>query len=261
MAYARIDDERQLPAVGPVPEHLRFDMKMEVAQALLATPDPVSMASDIAAFANAQGGVLLIGAKEEPRGLLAEYVPVSLEQATKVVEKYQDALRLCSPRPVIDAKPLPKEGGFVVVVNCDLYAAPPVGVMQANQNKAEPVWWAYPVRRGNRTHNLRPEELATIMEPKLRRMFHLLRSIPANGPHGHRWITAHSGGGGNAHGYIPRIDEIASTFTLGFQAGLEIQIPIDAVRFVWADAIQRHHVAIEGTLDETGVGGYTFHPG
>jgi hypothetical protein len=59
MAYKPIHIASDLPPLGPVPEDLRFDMKMEVAQKLLASSDPAAdLANDVAAFANVAGGVL-----------------------------------------------------------------------------------------------------------------------------------------------------------------------------------------------------------
>lgn len=258
MSYRPITVAAQLPPTGPVAETLRFDMKMEIAQHVLAVGarDLSALATDVAAFANASGGVLLVGAREEPTGVLAEYVGVDHPTAIRVAEAYQNALRLCSPRPVIDPQPLAAPGGgYVVAVNCDAYAAPPVGVHRPEENRAEPKWWTFPTRRGNRTHNMKPEELATVMEPRLRRMALLLERLPLVGGRASapmRCPYFHFADSNVRLFWIKAIDQESSALRLEEinEPHRPMTIPLDAVRWVWHDPLRgSYHVAVDGDLD------------
>lgn len=240
MAYRPIYETAQRPAPGPLPEDLRFDMKMAVPQALLGRDQPDALATDLAAFANAAGGVLLVGAKENPPGVLEQYVTVDHATAMQVVEAYQRATKLCSPKPVFDARPLPLDAGFVVAVNVEPYAAPPIGVAQPNQ--AGEKWWACPVRRGNATHNLRPEELATIMEPRHRRISLVLQRIaPAPGdPHPKVQVLARAMTGQHFL-WVMRVEAEASLLVLRRDTSqYDCYVPLDLVEAVWRHGVQGH---------------------
>jgi len=177
MTYKPITVAAELPPAGqPFPENLHCDIKGQVPSPVLQGAAPVDQACDIAAFANANGGVILVGAHENPRGTLSAYVSMTQNEASKVVGVYQQARDLCSPRPIIDPLPIERSPGqWVVAVNVDAYAAPPIGVQQ---DKSNAKWWAFPARRGDENRNLYPEELATIMDPVFRRKLLRLLAIP-----------------------------------------------------------------------------------
>jgi hypothetical protein len=238
MAYRRTDTAADLPVQAgatpaPVPEDLRFDMKMAVSNQI---GDQGDQACDMAAFANAMGGVLLVGAHEHPRnsGILHAYVPVDQAEAQQICESYEQALSLCSPRPVIDAKPVELvvgQGRYVVVVNCEPYAAPPIGVAQPGQGGGEK-WWAFPARRGNDNHPLRPEELATIMEPRLRRIALQLERLPVRNPtfyfSNNEWRNLR----------IVEIEHEASAVrleTTDRTNASSLMLPLDAIEMIWRD--------------------------
>ena len=124
MAYRPIFDTSQLPKLGPLPEDLRFDMKMMLAKPIGES----ALAGDVAAFANTVGGVLLIGAKEAPNGsgILSNYEPMPYSEAVSIGTILKNALRLCSPKPIAEAKPVALEAQtdkFVVAINCEPFAA------------------------------------------------------------------------------------------------------------------------------------------
>jgi predicted HTH transcriptional regulator len=158
VAYTPIVED--LPEPGPLPEGLRFDMKMELKEQIDKKPieqQVEDLACDVAAFANTAGGVLLIGAHEHPKdsGILHTYKPITQPDAMLVFEALKKASDLCSPKPIADARPIPLRNGsgFVVAINCDPYAAPPIGVAKSGQGGGEK-WWAFPARRGR--HNRPP---------------------------------------------------------------------------------------------------------
>jgi hypothetical protein len=93
------------------------------------------MAKDVAAFANAAGGVIVVGVDHQ-NGAAQRY-PLSLAEANELVELYSQAVRdRCSPRPLIEPCAIdigpepgkPPDERFVVAVNLWPYPDQPVGV-------------------------------------------------------------------------------------------------------------------------------------
>lgn len=261
MAYKPILDSSQLPPIGPLAEDLRFDMKLKVAGQIGAEAD---LATDVAAFANTAGGVLLVGANEHPpnSGILGAYVPMRYAAAQEIGERLKRALALCSPKPIAEAKPigLTDGSGYVVAINCDPYAAPPIGVAQPGQGGGEK-WWAFPARRGRDTHNLRPEELATIMEPRLRRMLFMLDRLPKSDTTGLAIARFHSVSGTVATYFVVSIDvERSAVLLRSTQEPQEVFIPLDAVRMIWREIAPGFaHVSIDGSIVVTSSRQLQFH--
>jgi hypothetical protein len=257
MAYNRIFDTSQLPRLGPLSEDLRFDMKMLLNKDI----DEGNLACDVAAFANTAGGVLLVGAHEHPKdsGRLNAFVPVTFADAQSIGILLKKALDLCSPKPIAEAKPIeltPGKDEYVVAINCDAYAAPPIGVAQPNQGGGEK-WWAFPTRRGRDTHNLRPEELATIMEPSLRRTMLLLDRMPNVQPENVRRATFYFRGGAERVTYdILSIDTESSSMRLRHtQERQEIVIPLGTVLMIWKNINNGTFcISIKGVISRIPVG-------
>jgi hypothetical protein len=258
MAYKPLLEHSQLPSLGPVSEDLRFDMKMVLTNQV----DDSALACDVAAFANTSGGVLLIGAHEHPKdsGILSAYVPMSYAETREIADKLKRALRLCSPKPIVEAKPVemdPTKDEYVVAINCDAYTAPPVGVCQSNQSGGEE-WWAFPTRRGRDNRNLRPEELAMVMEPRLRRILLLLDRLPRFLPENIRRVCFHSKhGSGDPPTYdIVSIDtDVSSMRIRSTQNAREVIVPLDALRMIWQDTTRgMFHVSLDGDLRQTNTG-------
>jgi hypothetical protein len=165
----------------------------------------------------------------------------------------------CSPVPIAESRAIRREEGkYVVAINCEQYAAPPIGVAQAGQGGGEK-WWAFPARRGRDNRNLRPEELVTIMDPKLRRTVLLLERIPALQANSPPIATFHSRQDPNDNGrslHIVLIDHEASCMRLRtVQQITEFLVPLDAVRMIWKDPDYGiFHVSLDGRLIETNSG-------
>jgi hypothetical protein len=256
MPYKPILDVAELPPPGQrFPEHLHFDIKGQVPPLVLkGATGPEDLACDVAAFANANGGVILVGAHEEPRGTLKAYVAMTDKEVAAVVALYQTARDLCSPRPIINPRALERNAGeWAVAINVDAYAAPPIGVQRSDE-KGGPRWWAFPARRGDENRNLRPEELATVMDAEYRRKLLRLLAIP------------------------PRPSETQPTPTLLFNKGIhyaaallkvdadhgvayfkappqwseqEVCIPIDSMVTFWLDPSDGlHRIRIDGRLND-----------
>src|SRR5262245_14421001 len=261
--YTPITSADDLPKPGVVLEHLHLDFKAYKG----ARPLDREMAKDVAAFANAHGGVVLIGATHDD-GFLWEYSPLDQEPAREVADDHRRAVqRYCKPHAVVDVRAIPIDGGLVVAVNVPPYPAPPIGVRSEEKHDA----WLFPARRGDHTHFLLPEELATLMDPVYRRRVLQVQGIPKREGGGHpcllhfidaghfskheRGVRFPAGTGVNAiyRAQIVDIDPVAGVMVVKGDNPSRIVIPLDALRGVWkGEDDTDHQVAIKGVLADEG---------
>jgi len=229
-------------------------------------------AKDVAAFANASGGCLLIGAEE--RGFeLIQYNEVAREKAEEIATSYFTAIQKhCSPVPVIDTQVLEHGNGFVIAVNVSPYPAPPIGVRPSDGKDL----WSFPMRVADKTRHLVPEQLATLMDAVFRRKVLQLERIPQLGETGMRDVIVHFvdvpeqrsvaveqlwlNRGGRVYSpqrlRVTSIDPIGGTFSGVGTDDRAVVIPLDAITSTWKDAAENaHQVAISGVLvrDNRGV--------
>ncbi|WP_372518274.1 AlbA family DNA-binding domain-containing protein [Polyangium jinanense] len=98
------------------------------------------MAKDVAGFANASGGTILVGAVEDARvGKRVSYQPVSDTEARSVRRAYEEAVRdWCSPAPIVAVEELRLgNGGFMVAVNAWPAIATVIGVRVKGDGAAD----------------------------------------------------------------------------------------------------------------------------
>ena len=254
MPYTPILDAAELPAAGQrFPEHLHFDIKAQVPPPVLKGKEaPTALACDIAAFANTNGGVILVGAHEEPLGTLKACVPMTDKEAEAVVALYQQARDLCSPRPVINPRAFKRNTGeWVVAVNVDAYAAPPIGVQRTDE-KGGPRWWMFPARRGDANRNLRPEELATVMDAEYRRKLLRLLAIPPEAGEAQPTPILLLNKGVYYAATLLKVDPdhgVAYFKAHPKWPGQDVCIPIDSMMTFWLDPSDGHHrIRVDGAL-------------
>jgi len=171
--YHPIDSTSQLPLVGTGDEHLAFDMKETLQH---GKPElPFECAKDVAAFANAFGGVILVGAKESATGRVEKYSPISSEDAARLATIYSHAVRdNCLPKPIHKVETIAVDGGHVIAVNVWPFIGQPIGVRVKDASTA----YRFPLRSGKDTIFLTPDQLHMFMLPQLRRVTILLEGIP-----------------------------------------------------------------------------------
>lgn len=164
--------EQELPPELATHETFQLDFKRTVS-----ADNTFEMAKDVAAFANGLGGVLLVGAVEDPTNLrLGRYAPLSESEAAQVARAYEHAVRdRCRPQPLHQVIRLPKGSGFVVAVNVWPFPGQPVGV--GKDGGASATTFAFPVRCGVDTVYLSPDQLPMFIDAKARRIAILLGSI------------------------------------------------------------------------------------
>src|SRR5690349_6921556 len=107
-----IRNEIDLPKEGISYEVLNLEFKET-----FNPEDRQEMAKDVAAFANAVGGTLLVGAIGQDERL-AQYKPLPHLHADRILRSFNEAVRdLCLPKPIIEVLPIQRNGGIVLAVN------------------------------------------------------------------------------------------------------------------------------------------------
>lgn len=179
MTYKRIESPEDLPPEGPLDERARekqdLDFKTFVDGRRKWEP-----AKDIAAFANALGGVLLIGADDQSTPTMLQYPGVAGQTVADVKRIYEEAGILCSPAQNVDVVPIkgPRNVDLVAVnidASIDQVVASPGGHQTTGILTS---LWRFPIRRASQTDDLAPQDLAMFMNRQARRAFLLLSEIP-----------------------------------------------------------------------------------
>lgn len=259
--YRVVATTADLPTPSASRESGTYDFKVTVDVA--PGPKRRELAKDVAAFANATGGVILVGAEEDrDAGTLRRYAPMDETRAEAVKAAYDSAVAdLCRPQPVIDAvrlkAPAPFDG-FVVAVNVNPTPLSPIGVRWVGDPKCPS--WAFPLRTTTHTTFLSPTELPMLMVPEVRRVAIILDSIPLDERVDVEIVCR--GRGGSLAGVISRvqllgIDERMTTVRLGWSAHehrpiVTSTIPIDRVKSVWQREPRRWNLGIDGVIEGSG---------
>lgn len=247
----------QLPLPGTSRETGTFDFK--------ARPDPQDqreLAKDIAAFANATGGVLLAGAQEDrASGSLSGYVPLSLAEAQEIKRAYEEsATTFCSPNPVFDPVVIERvRAEFVVAVNVYAFPVCPVAVRWV---PGEPAW-TFPLRTATQTHWMSPTEAIMLAIPAIRRAAILLDAIPLRERQDVVLLGADAAApyvGKKANLRFSGVDALASSATFEETVGIagiqKTSIPLDAVQSVWKGNDGKWCVALTGCIGKGATGWY-----
>ncbi len=218
------------------------------------------MAKDLAAFANAQGGALIIGAKEGPTE--PDYTsPLRAEVAERIALEFDLAVRdHCRPSPTIHVRTIPSRdapGMVVLVINIEPAVDQPIAARVGEKSFAA---WRFPVRVGRDTEFLFPEQLPLYMNSKARRAkLLLLRALAAGGDVDLFDVPPGSWSHGNIRRSSPfKLDAVDTegggsvllrdgTGNLGSQS---IAVPLDDVEAVWLQHDGRWAMRISGHLDQ-----------
>jgi hypothetical protein len=253
--YKRIETESDLPAPGTVREGLSLDAKSKPYF------DGFELGKDMAAFANAIGGVVLVGANEANK--LIEYVPLPRAIADKQSQAFEDALRdRCSPTPLVKIFVLPQGAGYVAAINVDAFPGQPVGVSADGGKNKQGVGFAFPMRIASQTTWLLPEQLAMLMLPELRQRAIQLASIPLTN---RKMISLIGSSGPRFLAELEGIDYQAGAAIFSLQqAGKDaatgsVHLPLAAIEYVWRGA-GSYRVSLAGSLTHANVSGWEYVP-
>jgi hypothetical protein len=165
-----------LPLIGAAAERSTWDLKSEVNPG-----NSYELAKDVSAFANHLGGVLLYGAKET-NGRIGSYHPVPESVANDLEREISNACKSrCEPVPTYEIERHPKDSGWVASVSVSPFLGGLIGV-RVTADKAKEGYggnsFVFPIRSGNQTHYLTPTNMATYLDPAVRRAAILLSRIP-----------------------------------------------------------------------------------
>ena len=170
-----IERADQLPKSRRTNERAGLDFKA------VPTNDPWTIASDVAAMANAEGGTILVGV--HARGeYLQKYAPLSRKDASATQLTYEQAVKnRCRPAPLVSVIPIPMKRGVVLAVNVSPFPGQLVGA-EVKQGEAKcgskPTQpqglYYFPRRVGAHTVPILPEQMPMFMDARARRTALLL---------------------------------------------------------------------------------------
>ncbi len=247
-------DSLPRPTATHLQERLWFDVKETYAPK--SQPE---MAKDIAAFANAVGGALIIGATEGPtapdysKALAASY-------AASVEKEVDEAVRdFCRPSPTVHVRtiPVPTDDTRVIIV---INVEPAVDQPVAARHPTDKDMWRFPRRVGRHTEYILPEQLPLFMDSKARRAkLLLLRVLGAGGeidlftvPRG---ASKHANIEGSSRFTVEAVDRegggsVVLRDSTGALGGQSVAIPLDDVEAVWLQHTGLWATRIAGRLEE-----------
>jgi hypothetical protein len=225
------------------------------------------LAKDMAAFANALGGTVLVGASERSdtlgrkTGRIEAFVPLTDDQA--LIKAATSAARdLCQPPITVEPeiiKLTPEEQSTIVdnplqstatlvALNVHPLVASPCGVAACDSNgKRVSDAFRFPLRFIEGTKWLRPEELAFHMNSHERRMYLLLVQLPRDRDV-FVWDKGQGGLGAKRTGRIGDLDPDRMIAKLQFKDSV-VHVPLTFVTAVWLDEKDVWNVDIRGAIN------------
>lgn len=255
-----IQSEDALPTAGEKREQFDFDCKGDVDE-----KDTFELAKDVAAFANLAGGVVLVGAVEDKRvGILSRYLPMAAERAQVIADAFSKAVaQRCSPAPLVDVAVIPKDAGRVVAVNVWPFPSQAIGVRipdavthKGPQKNRKRDAYVFPLRVGNDSIDIQPEQLAMLMLPQERRVTILLKAIPqALRKKVHvvgRHVARQTGHRSNFAIDLEFVDvrplENVALFRSASQPDHPAHVPLNHIDSVWLGAHNQWWVLVQGEV-------------
>ncbi|MGC4089956.1 MAG: ATP-binding protein [Polyangiaceae bacterium] len=244
-----VESNLDLPALG-TRESQSCDFKAK------PTEDDFEIAKDVAAFANASGGTLFVGAAGGDH--LAKWLPISPSESASSQRVYETAIRdRCSPAPVFTLSEVEVSGGRVFAINVWPFPGQLVGVRLKRgearcgpgAKEPEDVYF-YPQRVGTHTKSISPAQLAMFLDSRIRRIgIHLQESVGGKAiliatkyrEEGRKWVQPVQ---------VQSLDLLTNTLTVLVpieHVTRSVPIPLDAVETV-SRAIDGWHIYIAGIL-------------
>jgi hypothetical protein len=267
VTYQRIEAPGDLPPPGEL--NARAREKQDLDFKTFADGGKMwEHAKDVAAFANALGGVLLIGADNTTDRTALKYPGLAPTQTVAdVAAIYENAGVMCSPAPNVDVVPIKGPGGVdVVAVNVDpsvhqVVASP--GGKKGGGDSSQNLW-RFPIRRGSQTDEIAPEDLAMYMNQPVRRAYLMLMSIPPKEREQGRLYYPDLVSGR----LVTETAEIAiqdlpskRNFVVVAKGDMSCRIPLADVVDVWEESEGVWAVKVTGTLERGGgFATFTYRP-
>lgn len=228
--FKAIETASQLPEIDIANELATLDFKVKVNP-----DDRLELAKDVAAFANGQGGTILIGAATRGE-FVTKYLPHSKEDASATQRAYEESVRdRCRPAPIFTVAQIDRDGGKIVAVNIWPSVGQPVGVELKQSDLAKQLQgvFFYPARVGAHTRAILPEQMHMFVDAKFRRTALALgESVGSRVKLLGREISADWWGRGS----VVSVDASANTVELLVEPDQKrITLPLDIIESVWRD--------------------------
>jgi hypothetical protein len=233
--FVPIRSKEDLEKIKPNQENFWCDFKQRIGN----TPD-FELAKDVAAFVNALGGTLLIGAVEI-KERFSHFTPLNKADALQTQEKYEDAVdKRCIPKPLVDIIIIEnvkgKDGnkGCVVAVNIFPFPGQMIGVKMKGDSKDDfgGDGYRFPIRFSNQTTYLEPNQFSMFMLPELRRKIILLSQINKNDTVFIYHLNEHGNRTQNMYKYI-KINEFSNNVEFSLAGTKKLFLPIDAISLIY----------------------------
>jgi hypothetical protein len=236
-----------LPILG-TRENANLDFKAVPAE------NEFEIAKDIASFANAAGGSLVVGAAGGDH--LEKWLPLTSELSRDTQRRYELAVRdRCRPAPRVATTEIEMGGGFVLVANVWPFPGQVVGVrlkqgeVRCGSKEPEGVYF-FPQRVGTHTLPILPEHLPMYLDARLRRIvIHLEQAVGGKAIliatkyqlKKSKWVQP-------AH--VQSVDILSNSVTVSVHmdhAHRSVPIPLDAIETV-SRSIDGWHIYLSGIL-------------
>lgn len=228
---------RALPEIG-TEETDTLDFKAEVKR-LEGKPsaDRFELAKDVASFANASGGTVLIGACGGSR--LTAFKAMTADDAEWLAREYEEAVRdRCAPPVSVRAEKLAHGDGAVLAVHVPPF---PFQVAVKVRGDAKDGYghdaWVFFSRVASQNKEFRPEVLP-MLTPEMRRIAVLLRSIPVDSKVTVIQRTHGDGFHPQSNCRLVGVDETRNSVVFHRYNGSvasEIRVPLDSVRTAYEE--------------------------
>jgi hypothetical protein len=255
--YKPFTTHAELPRAGDAFETSTFDMKQAIHPRTIGGKtkfNKYELAKDVAMFANASGGTILVGAKEDgATGRLEAYYPLTAADAKALADAFEDAVKSrCYPRTTVDCAIIPYDTGVVLAVNVAPFPGQAVAVRVKGEKEDGHGGDAYvfPLRTGRDCSFITPEQLPMLMLPALRhaviRLSQISQQFVAGEPE--RGLRSIDTGTPNKFSEYS-INEAGSTVTFKMiPAGTDVNVPLDFIGPVWRSALGPWIVQLYGCL-------------
>lgn len=252
MIYRPIRSQSDLPASGALDVRAREKQDLDF-KSYADSKKMWEHAKDIAAFANALGGVVLVGADNESDPTVLKYPGVSGQTTAQVVAIYEHAAAMCSPPQSVDAVPIKGSGGVdLVAVNVDPFVEQPVASPAGHKvlGKVDDAW-RFPIRRGSQTDFIAPQEIPLHSNGIARRAFLLLSRIPSAERSRVAFyfnVGSTSGTAGTGHRRLSLQVPDGGSFVIVSTPRSECRIPLSDIIDVWEQADAQWAVKVSGSV-------------
>lgn len=234
MAWTPIRGPGDLPAEGK-PESETLDLKRCYER---NAKGQTSALRDIASFANAFGGTILVGAEEEPdTAVLKEYVGIPDADAEGRRIK-QLALARLDPQPDVETVPIRTSDGLNVLA---INVAPFPGVVGVRHE----IKWEFYVRRERLNHAVTFGE-AEKMLTQDRRGRLLIESIPKESWSQRITVDAYLRRIPRGKWSLKRLD--AHNVVLACPGNYDIEIPYSFIKAVWPSGGDRFTISVDAAI-------------